>query len=178
MSAKQTFAKIRLALMFSAEHKLPIELGSDEIFIVLEELDQLASETRKAIVCAEAGLARHIIAYNEEVDQFNEGYVAGEKGGLDPFNDQPHYEPDHDSWRNGYYAGSYDRLTRELAALKERTRWILVGERLPIEPGYVLAVVQGDDEVCWYNPETQKFGYFDVDWITHWMPLPESPEEK
>lgn len=70
----------------------------------------------------EAELAAHIIAYNEEVYQFNAGYVAGEKGGLDPFGDQPHYEPDHDSWRNGYYAGSYDRLTRELAALKEQTR--------------------------------------------------------
>ena len=53
-----TFAKIRLALMFSAEHELPIELGSDEVITVLEKLDSLSAETGKAITRAEAAESR------------------------------------------------------------------------------------------------------------------------
>ena len=54
--------------------------------------------------------------YNAEVDQYNAGYEAGENGGLDPFDDQPHYEPDYDVWRGGYRDASYDRLKAELTA--------------------------------------------------------------
>lgn len=56
--------------------------------------------------------------YNEEADQFTDGFNAGEKGGLDPYYDQPHYKPDHDQWRIGYYAGSYERLTRHITKLE------------------------------------------------------------
>ncbi|MHB8961995.1 MAG: hypothetical protein ACYC5K_02460 [Saccharofermentanales bacterium] len=49
-----TFATIRLALMFSAEHELPIELGPDAIFIILDKLDSLSAETGMAISSAEA----------------------------------------------------------------------------------------------------------------------------
>lgn len=84
------------------------------------------------IVRQRAELAKHKAAYNDEIDQFNAGVEAGEKGGLDPFDDAPHFEPDYDVWRNGYYSGSYDRLTTELAALRERTegvcRWRLTDD--------------------------------------------------
>src|SRR3972149_1196068 len=55
------------------------------------------------------------IAHNAEVDQYNAGYEAGEKGEVGEY-DAPHYEPDYDSWRSGYRDASYDRLMRELAA--------------------------------------------------------------
>lgn len=90
---------------------------------VLDTMREKLSEANSNADKVELRMAEFILSYNEEVNQFNDGYVAGENGGLDPFSDQPHYEPDHDSWRNGYCAGSYDRLTRELAALKEATRW-------------------------------------------------------
>lgn len=60
-----TFAKIRLALMFSAEHELPIELGSDEVITVLEKLDSLSAETGRAITRAEAA-ERDLAALREQ----------------------------------------------------------------------------------------------------------------
>lgn len=54
MSEPMPFAKIRLSLMFAAEHELPIELGTDEVWSVLNKLDQLSAETGKAIARAEA----------------------------------------------------------------------------------------------------------------------------
>jgi len=148
-----------------------------------------------------AELAANLNKYNAEVDQFNDGYDAGEKGGLDPFADQPDYDPDYDSWRNGYQAGSYDRLTAELAALKERTRWIPVGEWLPGdgESVIVLNFIKGAYDIFESQPNAVKVGVNDVKYtipaylsngvwllesgvpangiIISWMPLPQPPED-
>jgi hypothetical protein len=82
-------------------------------------------------------------------------------------------------------------LDAENAALRERTRWIPVGERLPDENVAVLAVVSSafsdfryiqiahhvpsvpqwntEDGVHFHGTEYQR--------IAHWMPLPEAPKE-
>ena len=137
---------------------------------------------------AEAELAAHIITYNEEVDQFNEGYDAGEKGGLDPFNDQPHYEPDHDSWRNGYYTGSYDRLTRELAALREQTRWRKFPDEKPpksdaylVQSSTIRVAVSyraSFDDGVWNEIEDSDYAGEEITDVVCWTFISELPEEK
>ena len=66
-----------------------------------------------------AELAKNIQEYNDEVDQFNAGVIAGEEGKLDRYMDDP-YDGKFDVWRLGYEAGSFDRMTAELAELRER----------------------------------------------------------
>ena len=83
------------------------------------------------------------------------------------------------------------QLEAENAALRERTRWIPVSERLPDENVAVLAVVSSafsdfryiqiahhvpsvpqwntEDGVHFHGTEYQR--------IAHWMPLPEAPKE-
>jgi hypothetical protein len=87
------------------------------------------------------------------------------------------------------------RLTAELAELRDRTRWIPVSERLPENTGEVFIKAIGMK-----RPELGSYVYqgdevFDIyckpcfyawragDWtdkviVTHWMPLPEPPEDK
>jgi len=81
----------------------------------------LFDEYEKTLARAEAAevkVAEWLKSNHEAVGQFNAGFEAGEKGRLDPYADQPHYDPDHDEWRNGYYAGSFDRLTARIAELE------------------------------------------------------------
>lgn len=149
----------------------PEQLDPNQIvsikFSDLNTLHTTMRQLRHELVKLKAG-------YNAEMEQFNTGYEAGEKGGLDPFNDQPHYEPDYDVWRNGYYAGSYERLNRELAELRERTRWISVSERLPHTDGYYLAygakLSKEPNIVYFYANSGDSLG------CTHWMPLPLEPD--
>lgn len=60
----------------------------------------------------------------------------------------------------------------------ERTRWIPCSERLPERKGYYLTVDKQENVGAYVN--VHKFfagtfhGFFP---ITHWMPLPEPPEE-
>ena len=85
-----TFAKIRLALMFSAEHELPIELGSDEVITVLEKLDSLSAETGRAITRAEAAEAElaalreqtRWIPCSERMPEEGQEIYARERGGI------------------------------------------------------------------------------------------------
>lgn len=142
-----------------------LEANSDDINLVFQYediirnlLEDIVNARDIAITRAEkaeAELAAHVTQYNEEVDQFNDGFDAGQKGELDPFSDQPSYETDHDSWRNGYYAGSYDRLMRELAALKEQTRWIPISEHRPPEDvtRYSVTRVRGKTYWTWLPPQ-------------------------
>ncbi len=53
------------------------------------------------------------------------------------------------------------------------SEWISVKDRLPEENGYVLAYSSSDDLVIIVLKS--KFQSFE---ITHWMPLPEPPEEE
>ena len=71
----------------------------------------------------------------------------------------------------------------ELAALKERTRWIPCCERLPEKDGFYNVVMNGG---VWGEPDVwsaTSCGFYDGMWdedgttITHWMLLPEAPKE-
>ena len=79
--------------------------------------------------------------------------------------------------------GKIDQLTAHDAT--ER-RWIPVSERMPDDWESVLTIdiskSTQDMVTAFYNPETSLWSthfsmYSDSDlWVTHWMPLPESPE--
>jgi len=82
----------------------------------------------------------------------------------------------------------YKRLLLENRNLKERVaeleaaqRWIPVSERLPDNWESVLTIdiskSTQDVVSAFYNPETSLWStHFSCDlWVTHWMPLPESP---
>lgn len=79
------------------------------------------------------------------------------------------------------------RLTAELAELRERTRWILVSERLPEVEEYacsvsVLVFRNGYTVAeAWYDFEEENWHKSNaigmlIDGVTHWMLLPEPPE--
>lgn len=83
------------------------------------------------------------------------------------------------------------RYAEEIAVAQERTRWIPVTERLPeaTDGDYVLACVTWKDaHIDYQNAVVMAFvsekGLVDVemdcvlDGVTHWMPLPEGPEEE
>ena len=82
------------------------------------------------------------------------------------------------------------RYAEEIAVLQERTRWIPVEERLPEVEEMVLVVVDGQpaDNVTLIGA-LELATWYGEDWIletwpccenmrvTHWMPLPDGPEE-
>lgn len=83
------------------------------------------------------------------------------------------------------------RYAEEIAVAQGRTRWIPVTERLPeaTDGDYVLACVTWKDtHIDYQNAVVMAFvsedGLVDVemdcvlDGVTHWMPLPEGPEEE
>ena len=78
-----------------------------------------------------------------------------------------------------------ERLTAENAALREKQRWIPVTERLPERDVQVLGWYKDNPfsqyrhEVVAWNGNGWVFVYAHryVTNVTHWMPLPEAPEE-
>lgn len=83
------------------------------------------------------------------------------------------------------------RYAEEIAVAQERIRWIPVTERLPeaTDGDYVLACVTWKDtHIDYQNAVVMAFvseeGLVDVEMdcvlhgVTHWMPLPEPPEEE
>lgn len=73
-------------------------------------------------------------------------------------------------------------LQSELAALKEAQRWIAVEDELPEKSqNYLVCAifptgVKPFIDVCYY---VRSFGFADFGaHITHWMPLPQPPEEE
>jgi hypothetical protein len=98
------------------------------------------------------------------------------------------YEATEQAYKNGYEQGKKDAL-----------KWIPVSERLPKEDGkylvnknlfgtpYISTIrfAKVGENVCAYDLKGQKnvwydydseAGYFPVDTVTHWMPLPEPPK--
>ena len=74
-------------------------------------------------------------------------------------------------------------LTEKVAQLEAaQPKWISVEERLPDEPGEVLACVYGRICIAWYSnrcfetPSGMVF-YAAENAVTHWMPLPQLPKE-
>lgn len=85
-------------------------------------------------------------------------------------------------------ANCWDNLTHDLIVCiqqleAQQPRWISVGERLPEDDGYVLCHCNDGlpDVVCMYYGGGELFfmpGLNNVtDSVTHWMPLPQPPEE-
>lgn len=83
-------------------------------------------------------------------------------------------------------ADAIEELTRENESLAKsvneaseilRKRWIPVAEQLPSEDGFTLIfTAHGNPGVCYFT--NGWWGGYDKDGITHWMPLPEPPEEE
>ena len=76
-----------------------------------------------------------------------------------------------------------DALTARIAELEAERRWIPVGERLPEPYTRVLACIKsGYMEVDYmYSEPIVDVGIADfnsLDNVTHWMPLPPSPESE
>ena len=87
-------------------------------------------------------------------------------------------------YNNGYCDMQLERdalsYIQQLEA--QQPRWISVGERLPEDDGYVLCHCNdgSPDVVCMYygdgefvTPELDNITHI----VTHWMPLPQPPEE-
>ena len=102
-------------------------------------------------------------------------------------------------------SGSWDGQYREardmaIAALREQPRWIPVEERLPEKSGQYLTYetwgygcaidtsywtnsyrdkneVEMYGRALWYRYDSE-YGDYEVNRITHWMPLPEPPKEE
>ena len=79
------------------------------------------------------------------------------------------------------YIEQVDRLTARIAELEAERRWIPVSERMPDDWESVLTVdiskSTQDVVSAFYNPETSLWStpFSSGLWVTHWMPLPESP---
>ena len=80
------------------------------------------------------------------------------------------------------------RYADEIAVAQERTRWVPVEERLPEDRSDVLVVAYWHERwgvyMGWCAPERAEWSVHigigdrnDVA-VTHWMPLPEGPEEE
>ena len=67
-------------------------------------------------------------------------------------------------------------LEAENAELRERMRWVPVGERLPKEKQDVLALDRTGTAYHWQY--SRSLSNIFVGYYTHWMPLPKPPEVK
>lgn len=82
------------------------------------------------------------------------------------------------------YVDRCARYADEVMALRERTRWIPVTERLPAEGERVLAATEGVfSGEAYLSCEGVWMRSYGVVWVsladipvTHWMPLPDAPE--
>jgi len=68
-----------------------------------------------------------------------------------------------------------DALNKRIAELEAARRWIPVGERLPEEKQNVLALDRTGTAYHWEYSKCLSNIF--VGYYTHWMPLPEPPEE-
>ena len=74
-------------------------------------------------------------------------------------------------------------LTEKVAQLEAaQPKWISVEERLPDEPGEVMACLYGRICIVWYSNRCFETPsgmvlYVAENAVTHWMPLPQPPKE-
>jgi len=73
---------------------------------------------------------------------------------------------------------------------ERNSEWISVEDRLPEVVTFVIVCAfnneirsawlsEGEfDERVWYTSEDYKSGYYKLDDVSHWMPLPEPPEDR
>lgn len=87
-------------------------------------------------------------------------------------------------WEYNFYKDALEALEagEDINVLTAQPKWVSVEERLPDEPGEVLACVYGRICIAWYSnrcfetPSGMVF-YACENAVTHWMPLPEPPKE-
>lgn len=102
----------------------------------------------------------------------------------------------HDYWRSQSKAdfpetpslGVVFYLLDEIERLNAERRWIPVSERLPeredkscIGERYLVLYLNYFEDICVYAPYDKLWfreGVDKTEYVTHWMPLPEPPEEK
>ena len=70
-----------------------------------------------------------------------------------------------------------DALQAEIERLREAQRWIPVGERLPEAGDGVLVYYDEDAAYGFERGVLSKLGSFFTEHVTHWMPLPQPPQE-
>lgn len=88
--------------------------------------------------------------------------------------------------RHGYIAGNLTIMLTEWQHQIEQRQWISVTERLP-EYAYDLCIIyfkDGSGEMvvmpgCWVKNKFYDYTEaWEVENVTHWMPLPDPPEEE
>ena len=88
---------------------------------------------------------------------------------------------EHVTARVDEFEGESERFTVHSDIERQDDKWIPVSERLPDNWESVLTIdiskSTRDMVTAFYNPETSLWStHFSCDlWVTHWMPLPESP---
>ena len=115
----------------------------------------------------------------EEIKKGLECYIMQNTGGCEdiPCRDCPHYDP------NSAY--TITACKDALAYIKQleanQPKWISVKEMFPKHKQVVLAYVDPCLEIVQWNEADGLWdadaGWFKLDSVTHWMPLPEPPEE-
>lgn len=85
-----------------------------------------------------------------------------------------------ESWQRAYESTSeVNEACRMGKEALERTRWIPCSERMPEHSGRCLCYCNGEVRVLRYWRTQQEFQYGGRKRnVTHWMPLPEPPEEE
>lgn len=76
-----------------------------------------------------------------------------------------------------------DDLRTRIGELEQAHRWIPIGERLPNRDGFYL-ILENVNQVAGYYHWCKQFGWntdggrIHIQTVTHWMPLPQPPEEE
>lgn len=107
---------------------------------------------------------------NDILDKWE--FFYGQRAGRELWADKPTEVQDED----------IANFCRDLGLVREaleRTRWIPCSERLPERKGYYLTVDKPENGGAYVNVHKFSAGTFHGFFpITHWMPLPEPPEEE
>ena len=108
-------------------------------------------------------------------------FFMGQRAGRELWADKPHEIQEKDIESFNRDIETVRNLIRQLES--QVPKWISVEDRLPEEPGEVLMVLHGRVCIAWYHID----GRFESGSglvfsagkaVTHWMPLPQPPEEE
>ena len=144
--------------------------------------DEMSEELRPCPFCGGKAITATYLDYDDE------GYMAFE------VNDSESITCENERCINGWYLSPKDwntrpiedALNKRIAELETAQRWIPVSERLPEDRVTILAAFNNREILtAKYYKYYEGFGSVENYWriegwhsgnVTHWMPLPESPE--